>query len=233
MQSDRMAKTKLVTNKQSCWRQIGVWGAVLPRCEHLAEVIHCRNCAVFIEAGRSVFERRVPANYRSHWSTRLLKEDIREAKGARSAFVFRVANEWFSLPANAVDTIAEHKSIHRLPHVNNKLIAGLANISGELLVCYSLDAILGLRKHDKDGTKTQTKSFRRFMVTKAGGCRYVFSVDEVRGMSRYDPATLKQPPATISDTSRKYIVGTFELDSQEITAIDWPALALRLGGDSP
>jgi len=227
-----MTKTKLATVKQDCWRRIGVWGAVFPRCEQLAEVIHCRNCAVFIDAGRSVFERRAPANYRDEWTSKLLKEEVKESKATVSAFVFRVGNEWLSLPAGAVDAIAEHKTIHRLPHGNNKLIAGLANIGGEILVCYSMEAALAIKKQTVHEHKSPKKFFRRFMVIKLGGNRYVFSVDEVRGMTRYDPTSLKCPPDTISDVSKKIILGTFDLDSQEITVIDATALGEKLEGSS-
>lgn len=223
-----MAKTKVASIKQDCWRRIGVWGSVFPRCEQLAEVIHCRNCAVFITAGRSVFERRLPGNYRDHWTRKLLGEEVKESKETVSGFVFRVGGEWFSLPASAIDAIAEHKAIHRLPHNNNKLIAGLANIRGEIQLCYSLESIFSIRTQDKHDSKPQKKTFRRFMVTTLGGRQYVFSVDEVRGMVRYDPAHITPPPATISDTSRKYINGTFDLDAIGITAIDAQALAHRL-----
>jgi chemotaxis-related protein WspD len=227
-----MAKTKATTVKQDCWRRIGVWGAVFPRCEKLAEVIHCRNCAVFIDAGRSVFERRVPANYRDQWTTKLLEEDVRESNATVNVFVSRIGNEWLALPAGAVDAIAEHKTIHRLPHGNNKLIAGLANIAGEILVCYSLEAALGIKTQAAYEHKSQKKFFRRFMVAKLGGNRYVFSVDEVRGMTRYDPASLKCPPDTISDISKKIILGTFDLDAEEITVLDATALGEKLEGGS-
>lgn len=229
-----MAKAKAVTAKQDCWRRIGVWGSVFPRCDQLAEVIHCRNCTVFVEAGRGVFERKVPTAYRDEWTTKLLKEDVRESRATVGAFVFRLEDEWFSLPAKDIDGVFEFKAIHRLPHVNNPQIAGVANIGGEILVCYSLDTILEVSKRnkpDKRELKPHVKSFRRFMVVKLNGNRYVFSVDEVRGMTRYDPASLKSAPATIGDSARKFTLGTFALDSVDVTVIDGTAFGLMLEGD--
>lgn len=224
-----MAKAKVATTHQDCWRRIGVWGSVFPRCEHLAEVIHCRNCSTFVDAGRSVFERKLPANYRDEWTSKLNKENVVEQKGTASAFVFRVGNEWYSLPAFAIDAIAEHKPVHRLPHINNKTIVGVANISGEILLCYSLEEILGIGNQDKQ-EKSKTKTFRRFLVAKMGGNRYVFSVDEAKGMARYDPAALKHPPSTVNDASKKYVLGTFDLGSLKVTAIDGVALGAVLEG---
>ena len=48
-----------VTDDIGCWRRIGVWGSERPRCIELEKVVHCRNCAVFAQAAREVFERRL------------------------------------------------------------------------------------------------------------------------------------------------------------------------------
>ena len=48
---------------KNCWRKIGVWGLESPRCELLELHLHCRNCAVFRNAGREQYNREIELDY--------------------------------------------------------------------------------------------------------------------------------------------------------------------------
>ena len=51
----------------------------MPRCPRLDEVIHCRNCEVFTQAGRNLLERALPEEYKEEWGSVLVKKKGRRA----------------------------------------------------------------------------------------------------------------------------------------------------------
>ena len=116
-------------NKDRCWKRIGVWGNELPRCPKLEEVIHCRNCQVFTQAGRNLLERALPEAYKDEWGNILVKKKGEEPVGAIAVVVFRIASEWMALPAGLFAEIIEDVSIHTLPHRKNPYIVGACQCS--------------------------------------------------------------------------------------------------------
>jgi chemotaxis-related protein WspD len=216
--------------RQDCWRHIGVWGMQTPRCERLAQVLHCRNCQVFVEAGRSVFERRQPAGYRGHWTKALLNPPQQESRPTTGVIVFRVKNEWFSLPARIFAEISAHRSLHRIPHVKNPMVAGVANIGGEVIVCYSLAELLGAARHSTHNNGKDGKTFKRLLVVYLNERKYVFNVDEVKGMARLDSTTLSSPPDTLNEMAKKIVLGVFDFESCAVTVLNELALIELIEG---
>ena len=125
-----------------CWRVIGVTGD--RSCPELERFIHCRNCPVLAEAARGFFDRPHPPGYLDAW--RAILEEPEEALEADSAslLVFRLATEWLALPATILVEVTPVRMIHAVPHRAGTPLAGLVNIRGELQLCLSLHALLGL-----------------------------------------------------------------------------------------
>lgn len=205
---------------QDCWNRIGVWSHAVTRCERLPEVVHCRNCEIFVAAGKQIFERELPAGYQRENLVSLAGTDTTSCQDSVSIIIFRLGAEYFSLPANVFETVTESRSVHRLPHVNNPFVKGVVNISGEVCLCHSLMTVLAVNSGEQEPVEKARHIDKRLIVVNLEEGRYVFPVEEVKGMARYRPAQLKSPPATINDDIRQLIRGTFRHQGDRVAVLD-------------
>jgi len=203
-----------------CWNRIGVWAHSVARCERLKEVVHCRNCEVFVAAGKQIFERELPPGYRQENLAILAGADTVSHQDYISIIVFRLGAEYFSLPANVFEAVTESRPVHRLPHVNSPYVKGVANISGEVCLCHSLMTVLAVDVCCDEAGEKERHVYKRLIVVNLDEGRYVFPVDEVKGMARYRPAQLKSTPATIDDEIRQLILGTFQHEDDRVAVLD-------------
>ncbi len=206
-----------------CWNKIGVWAHSIACCERLKEVVHCRNCEVFVEAGKQIFERELPPGYQQENLSILVDADTVTHQDSVSIIIFRLGVEYFSLPAKVFETVTESRPVHRLPHVNNPYVKGVVNIAGKVCLCHSLTTVLAVDACcDESGKKKEKErhAYKRLIVVNLGEGRYVFPVDEVKGMAGYRPAQLKPAPATVDDEIQLLIRGTFQNDSERIAVLN-------------
>lgn len=190
---------------QTCWQSIGVYGN--SECEELKQFVHCRNCPVYSTAAQRLLDRPLPAEYQREWTLHFSKkqEAVRPAK--TSAVLFRIATEWLALPAPTFQEIAERRPIHSLPHRRLGVVLGLVNVRGELLVCVSLGTLLGLE--NLSPARTSDVRYERLLVAQWQSHRFVFPVDEVHGIYRFQSAELREPPATVSRSQASYARAIF------------------------
>ena len=189
-----------------CWDKIGINGN--STCPELEKYIHCRNCPVYTSAGLQLLNRPLPAHYRREWADHFAHPKKASVAGKMSVVVFRVGFEWLALPTATFQEIAEHRSIHSLPHRRRKIVLGLANVRGELLICVSLSRLLDLERSAARERKPLTL-YNRLVVAKWDGSRFAFPVDEVHGVNRLEMEDLKEPPATVAKFSASLTRGIF------------------------
>jgi len=96
------------------------------------------------------------------------------------------------------------RAIHTLPHRRNGVVLGLANIRGELLVCFSLQHILGLEQAEESHREKQRAVTGRFLVIERDGSRAVCPVEEVYGIAHFHPGEITSPPTTITKAAAAY-----------------------------
>ena len=108
--------------------------------------IHCRNCPVYARAGAALLNRPVPADYRREWTAHFAQPKPRAAVPNTSATIFTLGPEWLALDTTLIQEIAERRPMHSLPgsRSGNRVVLGLVNVRGELLVCVSLGRLLGI-----------------------------------------------------------------------------------------
>ena len=139
---DRARNELVKAPMPECWRVVGVSGD--RSCPELERFVHCRNCPVLGEAARGFFDRPAPAGYLEAWRA-VLEEPVEAVEAdTASLLVFRVDREWLALAAEALVEVTPVRRIHAIPHRRGTPLAGLVNIRGELQLCLSLHAILGL-----------------------------------------------------------------------------------------
>jgi chemotaxis-related protein WspD len=140
----------------SCWKTIGVDGGDRS-CDQLPELIHCRNCKVYAQGGRSLFDQSLPEDYRQMLTALVSDQRAQTVKDSNQQFLslslFRLQDEWFGLAAGVFDSVAAVVPIRRLPGRSNGAFLGMVNFSGELQLCISLKQVLGI---DEMASTTKT-----------------------------------------------------------------------------
>ena len=199
-----------------CWSKIGVYGQ--GSCPELQQHIHCRNCPVYSDAGVQLLERTPPPEYRRERTEVFAMEKKAGVVSKTSAVLFRIETEWLALPTQAFQEVAERRRIHSLPHQRQGLLLGLANVRGELLICFSLGHLLGLEKIAPRATLRTTH--HRLLVTSWDGSRLAFPVDEVLGIHHFHPQELKPPPVTLAKASSAHTQGVLHWRERTVGFLD-------------
>lgn len=199
-----------------CWKVVGTSGD--NSCPKLPLRGHCRNCSEYASAGRSLFDRNIPDDYLLQWTEIIAREKESEPTDLISAIVFRIRSEWLALKTMCFQEITENRIVHSVPHRTNKIFKGLVNVGGELLLCVSAADILGLG--DELEEQVDKSKYRRVVVVRHAGRRFVFAVEEVLGVYRFTPRQLQKTPATISKSSVVFTKGIFSLEDRNVGLLD-------------
>ena len=219
--------------ENQCWNHRGVWGD--SSCPQLKTDIHCRNCAVYVSAGRELLQRPAPAGYVEEW-TQLLAKDLltadsgaimvrpmTEAGEVLSLMLFRIGNEWLALPVSVIKEATQVCPIHRLPHRTNHIFLGIVNIRGEILMCISLSDLLGLSSQERNLSfivPMELSRYQRMMVLEIQDNRWVFPVDEISGVHRFSTKDLQETPAVVSKTPDTYTKKIITWQNKQVNYLD-------------
>lgn len=198
-----------VVDSVGCWRRIGVWGNQKPRCNELEKVIHCRNCDVFAQAAREVFERRLQDF--SPVAAFAVDAVPDRAKGDAACLPFRVGNLWLGLPTNSVVAIADRAPLHSIPHRQDDVVLGLVPVNGEIVIAIALPALLA-QGQSAPPEHVARGGYARRVVVAARGRRVAFDVDEVRGVQRFFRVQLADPSRYCDPALASLVEGMIELD---------------------
>lgn len=209
----------MTTTEKACWNSIGVWGRQQQKCERLQDVIHCRNCEVFTNAGGKLFERTTPEEYIKQWSRAYsLMEQIR-AQNQLSVVVFRLGDNWFCLPTEFFNSIEQDAYIHSVPRFSNQTFLGIVNIKGTLQLCFSLTETLDVELRDSNRQIHSAGIYQRLVVLYCDNETFVFPVDEVGGVYRIDETNLESVIGVSSTANADLIQGMIKLDGKNISLI--------------
>jgi len=208
-----------------CWRIVGVAGD--RSCPELETFIHCRNCPVLAEAARSFFDRGAPAGYLEDWRA-ILEEPTAEVEaGSTSVLVFRLDREWFALPAPVLVEVTTVRPLHKIPHRTAGGLAGIVNIRGQLQLCVSLHALLGLSGGPgavaTSSTAADAAAARMLVVergTEQGTERWVLGADEVAGVHRLTRTAVRPVPSTVSHAQARCSAALFDWHDRTVGLLD-------------
>jgi chemotaxis-related protein WspD len=195
-------------------------------CPELLKFIRCQNCPVYSNAGVRLLDRASPPEYRREQMEYIARRKQLPAPRRHSAVIFRINVEWFALPTESFQEVAERRPVHSLPHRQRGIVVGLVNIRGELLVCVSLGHLLGLA--NLQPIEVLRTLHQRLLVGDLGGSRIVFPVDEVCGIHRFDMQQLQEPPATLAKSNYTFTRGILLWEKRTVGFLDpnllFPAL---------
>ena len=210
---------------QDCWNQVGVQGDA--SCPRLAEVSHCRNCPVYSAAAARLLHGEPPAEYLQEWTARLAQPRPQAATAkTRAAMIFRLGAEWFALPAAIFQEVAEPRPVHSLPHRRGKVLRGLVNIRGELVLCVSLGGTLGIEERPGPGAPNGHLHtvYARLLVVATSGGRLAFSVTEVHGIEAFAPEQVQPVPETLALAASRYTDGILPWQGRRVGCLDHETL---------
>jgi chemotaxis-related protein WspD len=211
-----------------CWNKIGVMGD--RTCGELKTVIHCHDCPVFAAVGDSLLERQPPLNYVSEWINVLAQtpvdeetennEAIIKTAEAISVMIVRLGNEQLALKAGILQEVTHPVTIQPLPHRSNELFLGLVNIRGETLLCASLLHLLNLEPSDENSSTPNPVNAQRMIVAGHQDDKWVFPVDEVYGIYRFNLSELREAPVVIAKASESYTQGIINWQGKKVNYLD-------------
>ena len=214
--ADALSPGGQVVEKPACWNEMGVQGD--STCPELEKFIHCRNCPDYAGAGVQLLERPLPPEYRRERTEYFSKAKPPATPRGHSAVVFRIGAAWLALPAAAFQEAAERRGIHSLPHRQAGIVLGLVNIRGELLICVSLGHFLCAERVPP--SETLRVAHERLLVAGWDGSRFVFPVDEIHGIHRFETAELNEPPATRVKSNPSCIQGILPWQERAVGLLD-------------
>ncbi len=209
----------------NCWKIIGVWRQEdRLTCPQLEHVIHCRNCEVFTQAGRTLLERAVPDNYKQEWTHVLALKKEEELVGTISVVIFRIEGEWLAISTQLLDEIIDveyvQSLLHTIPHRRNPVLMGVINVHGEIWLCVSVKDLLGLEAMEPQQAEPERNTYKRMMVIQGDADRWVFPVDEIHGIYRVHPKTFQNVPVTVAKAKTTFTKGIFQWDQRQVAFLD-------------
>lgn len=214
----------VVAPMPECWSRIGVSGD--RSCPELETFIHCRNCPVLAEAARSFFDRPPPEGYLESWSEILEEPPVTSDPNATSVLIFTLGNEWFALPTSVLMEVTEMRPMHTIPHRSGGVLAGIVNIRGQLQLCVSLPAVLGIDTQPPEYPRENrvgeqaTGSAARLLVVEKDAQRWVFAVDEVAGVHSVPRSQMRAVPSTVSHAGNRHTQALFDWQAEVVGLLD-------------
>ena len=195
-----------------CWKRIGTWGD--RTCPELKIHVHCRNCPVYAAGAARLLDSEVSDAYLNEHAHHYAQPKQGLRPGARSAVIFRLVDEWLALSTAVFREVAPLRPVHSLPHRRDRVVTGMVNIRGELLICVSLSATLGLADAPAVGAGT------RFAVVSRESDRFVFPADEIAGLFRFNDSDLSPVPATLVHAQAAYTRGILTWRNRPVGVLD-------------
>jgi chemotaxis-related protein WspD len=117
-----------------------------------------------------------------------------------------------------------------VPHRAGTPLAGLVNIRGELQLCLSLHALLGLPGGPRlplvagAGPDAVADAVPRLLVVERSAARpadrWVIGVDEVAGVQRVPRSTLRPVPATVGQAAARCSAALFAWRDRDVAVLD-------------
>ena len=199
-----------------CWNRVGVNGD--GTCSELAAFVHCRNCSVYSAAGRRLLDREPPPGYRQYWTEYFSHQRKSLPSDKATAVIFRIGPEWLSLATRVFREVAARQTIHSLPHRQNGMVLGVANVHGQLVPCVSLRRLLAIE--EENGKEQSNFGGERLMVSEWQGSLLTFPVSEVHGVEWHHLEQIKEAPATVAKAKANLMRGVLPWRDRMVGCLD-------------
>lgn len=166
-----------------------------------------------------LLDREPPEGYLADWQARLREMEDDHERETQGVLVFRLFDEWLAFDAKIVQEITADATIHRIPQRTNNVLRGLVNVRGELQLCVSLHALLGLENVGEQKVLSR-RVHPRMIVIKGPDGPFVFRADEAYGVHALETCAIQEAPVTVSKAMATFTRGLFTLLEQKVGLLD-------------
>lgn len=149
--------------------------------------------------------------------------DLREGSSL-GVLAVRAGGELIAIPAAEACRVIAPAAVHRVPHRSNAVFLGIANHDGEILMCASIEAALGLARRADEATPSA------LVVAEHGRERWAFGVDAVVGVVEVTESALRSPPITVSSARSGCVRTLARIEGGEAIVLELGALFALLRG---
>jgi len=146
------------------------------------------------DAAARLLDRPHPPGYLEAWKRSLRRVVVRDSLAPQvSAGVFRVGEELLAIDTAHVVEVCPLSAVRTLPGRTNDVFRGLVSIRGEIHLCASGHALLGIPPAAGSATGEQ-----RLLLLERDGARWALVVDEVLDFRRFDADAVQPAQVTVS-----------------------------------
>ena len=180
-------------------------------------------------SANKLLERKPDESYILEWS-RLLQEQKNEVvrTDEKSVVVFRLGREWLGMATVIFHEVAERRMIHKIPHRGGNILMGMANLRGQLRICVNMHNLLEIEASHQQNQQSSSVIYQRMLAIQSDDEFWIFPVDEVYGIHRYDPNNVENVPVTVSKSTANYITGVVTWNNMNIGILDEELLLYSL-----
>jgi chemotaxis-related protein WspD len=170
-------------------------------------------------------DRLDPEQNRKWWVESIQRQKALVDSTDSSGVAFRLGTQVFAIPTAAVQEVIELRDIHSIPHRRGGILLGLANCRGELLLCVSLAALLGISPETRTrGADSKQQSWKRgpspsLIVMNWRDSKLGFPADQVIGPVRFSRSSLQPPPHAV-EAGLGCAIGLLDWDGHLVIFLD-------------
>jgi chemotaxis-related protein WspD len=171
----------------------------------------------------------VPAELDVQTALAARSEDARRGQSVR-LLLFRIGDEVAALPVRHLRRVTPLARPSPIPNRSGRVVRGLCNIRGEIVLCADLHRLLGL--HERAASVTppdDAGESRRMVVIGSAENSWAFEVDALLGVESADPATFRVPPVTVAYSLADFTMGVTEMSGRCVTILDGERLLAGFG----
>lgn len=140
----------------------------------------------------------IPAGQRQEWAALLAEREEKVASGAtQRLFLFRVQDEWFGIEPGMLAMTMPYARPRQLPHQRGKVVEGLINADGRVILCLSMERFAGV------GGKKRPEPAQRLLVFSPPKWIFAMGASEVLGVEDVAVEAGGALPESASEALRK------------------------------
>jgi chemotaxis-related protein WspD len=211
----------------ACWNRIGVTGD--RSCPRLEQHVHCRNCPVFSDAAARFLDRALSFEQVAEWTRLVARAAAMPERESESIVIFRIGTEWLGIRTRFLFEVASPRTVHGLPNRRSAVLRGVVNLHGALVVCMSLERLLGIDPAVQPKSDLGQLVHPRVIVLQQARWRVAVNADEVYAVHRYPPREVRPLPSTVQGTAAPYTRGVLHHLDRAVGLLDEAALFEAFG----